>query len=192
MSSLLPDAPDPPSSNCNRWFVENVLPHGPLLNAHLRRSYPAIRDVEDVVQECFIRVWMAHATHPISSAKAFLFQVARHLALDIARRDRASPIQGVTDLAAYGVLDGRPSADEIACSREEFELLAEAVHRLPPRCRAIVILRKLQGVPQKEIGRRLGISEQTVQVQVQRGVKRIAEILRYRGVSRTLRHEIRT
>lgn len=167
-----------------RWFAEEVQPHDTLLKAYLRRSYPAIRDVDDVVQESYARIWRARAAHPIASAKAFLFQVARRLALDVARRNQASPIKGVTDLAAVSVLEDKPSADEMACSREEVALLAEAIHRLPARCREIVVLRKLQCVPQKQIAEQLGLSEQTVQVQVQRGVKKIAEFLRRRGVNR--------
>lgn len=148
-----------------------------------------VRDVEDVVQESYVRLWKARAANPIESAKAFLFQVARRLALDILRRDRASPIKGITDLAARYVLDGKPSAAEIACSREEVELLAQALHALPPRCREIVVLRKFKCVPQKEIARQLGISEQTVQGQVFRGVKRMTEFLRHRGVRCHIDHE---
>jgi RNA polymerase sigma factor (sigma-70 family) len=179
-----------PVTDQTRWFAEEVQPHDSLLKAYLRTAYPSVRDVEDVVQESYIRIWKARASHPIESAKAFLFQVARHLALDVSRRNRASPIKGVTDLAALCVLDGRPSADEITCSREEVELLAQAIHTLPARCREIVVLRKLKCVPQKEIAQRLGISEQTVQVQVLRGVRRIAEFLRHRGVYRTFGHEM--
>lgn len=169
----------------DRWFAEEVQPHDSLLKAYLRTAYPLVRDVEDVVQESYLRIWKARAAHPIASAKAFLFQVARHLALDIARREKISPIKGVTDLAALSVLDGRPTADELACTQEEIELLAQAIHGLPARCREIVVLRKLKAMPQKQIAQQLGISEQTVQVQVQRGVKRVAEFLRQRGVPST-------
>lgn len=189
MNSSPSTAESSSSIDRNRWFAEEVQPHDSLLKAYLRTAYPTVRDVEDVVQESYLRVWKARAAHPIESAKAFLFQVARHLALDISRRECASPVKGVTDLASLCVLDGRPGADDIACSREEVELLAQAIHALPARCREIVVLRKLQCMPQKEIAQRLGISEQTVQVQVFRGVKRIAEFLRHCGVSRTNGHE---
>ncbi|PHX85576.1 MAG: hypothetical protein CK538_06220, partial [Opitutia bacterium] len=49
-------------------------------------------------------------------------------------------------------------------------------------CREILILRKLRGVPQKAIAAQLGLSEQTVQVQVSRGVRRCEEFLRAHGV----------
>ena len=187
-SSPVPAVSSSTETNQNRWFAEEVQPHDSVLKAYLRSTYPAVRDVEDVVQESYLRVWKARAVHPIASAKAFLFQVARRLALDIARRHLASPVKGVTDLAELSVLDASPSAADIASTREEVDLLAEAIHQLPARCREIVVLRKNQCVPQKEIARRLNLSEQTVQVQVYRGVKRIAAYLRSRGVE-TVSHE---
>lgn len=151
------------------------------LKAYLRGSFPSIRDVDDIAQESYLRVWRARATQSIRSAKGFLFQIARHVATDVLRRDLVSPIKGVTDLAALSVFDGKPDAAEVACSREEIALLADAIDALPARCRQVFILRKIQRIPQKEIAGRLGISEQTVQVLVLRGMKRCEKFFACRG-----------
>jgi len=111
-----------------------------------------------------------------------LFHIARHVAVDLIRHDRASPIKGVTDLADLRVLDTSPDAAEVACTREEIALLADAIDALPARCREIFILRKIKRVPQKEIARHLGLSEQTVQVQVSRGMKRCEKFLARRDL----------
>ena len=87
-------------------------------------------------------------------------------------------------MATLTVLDERPDAAEVAFCREELVLLAQAIHALPSRCREIVVLRKIRCLSQKEIAKMLGISEQTVQVQVLRGVKRIEDFLRRNGVER--------
>lgn len=167
-----------------KWFAEEVQPHDSQLKSYLRGSFPAVRDVDDVVQESFLRIWRARAAAPIASARGFLFRIARNLALDLIRRERVSPITAVTDSAAQSVVDDRPDAAETAAVRQELLLLAEAIDALPARCREIVILRKLQGVPQKAIAAQLGLSEQTVQVQVLRGVKRCEKFLRQHGVRR--------
>ncbi len=171
-----------------QWFSDNIHPHDSSLKAYVRTSFPHLRDVDDVVQESYLRIWKARAAHPIQSGKAFLFTVARNVALNLMQRERISPVSAVANLTALPVLDDSVDVPETACTREEIALLADGIETLPPRCREVFILRRIQGVPQKEIAARLGISEQTVQVQVQRGVKQCAEFLRHRGVKRTAQH----
>ncbi|MES2693685.1 MAG: sigma-70 family RNA polymerase sigma factor [Verrucomicrobiota bacterium] len=157
-------------------------PHDSSLKAYLRGSFPAVHDVDDVVQESYLRIWKAAATHPIQCARAFLFRVARNVALNLLSHERASPIDAVKDLAALAVVEDRPGVAESTVAREELLMLARAIDSLPARCREIVILRRIQHVPQKEIAARLGISEATVEAQVARGVKRCGEYLRKHGV----------
>jgi len=172
-----------PTTEENRWFSEEVYVHEPSLRSYLRTQYPFAPDIDDVVQESFLRLWKVRMGQPVRYAKALLFKVARHLVIDTARRNKDSPIEYVTDLAALPVIDdGRPGPAEAACKREEVVLLAAAIDSLPARCREILILRKLRGVPQKAIAAQLGLSEQTVQVQVSRGVRRCEEFLRAHGV----------
>lgn len=171
-----------PSGEVGQWFTEEVQPHDSQLKSYLRAAFPSVRDVEDIVQETYLRIWKTRATQSIRSAKGFLFHLARHVALDFVRHQRASPIKDVTDLAQLRAFDQGPDAAEAACSREEIALLADAIDTLPARCREIFILRKIHRVPQKEIARRLGLSEQTVQVQVSRGMKRCEEFFARHGL----------
>ena len=155
------------------------------MRAYLHKRFPFTRDIDDVVQEAFLRVWKVGTTQPIRHVKALLFKVARHLVIDSARRNLISPIEHVTDLAVLPVIsDVGLGPDSVACTREEVALLVAAIDSLPARCREILILRKLRGVSQKEIATQLGISEQTVQVQVARGVRRCENILTRLGVLR--------
>jgi RNA polymerase sigma factor (sigma-70 family) len=172
------------SNEKTRWFVQEVHAHDSSLRAYLRGMFPKVRDVDDVVQESYVRVWKAQAATPIRSGRGFLFRVARHLALDWLRHEKASPIEEVTDLAALSVSEERRDVGESASVQEETSLLLEAIDQLPSRCREILILRKLKGVPQKEIAARLGISEMTVQVQIGRGLRKCEQYLRRNGVSR--------
>ena len=157
--------------------------HEPSLRAYLRQRFPFTQDIDDVVQESFLRLWQVRMAQPVRYAKALLFKVARHLVIDTARRNLISPIAPVTDLAGLSVIeDGGTGPAEAACRRDEIVLLAAAIDSLPPRCREILILRKLRGVSQKAIAAQLGLSEQTVQVQVSRGVRRCEVFLKSQGV----------
>ncbi|MGH7958299.1 MAG: RNA polymerase sigma factor [Opitutaceae bacterium] len=181
--SLPPIAPEPsPSVDQSRWFAEEVHAHDASLKSYLRGSFPTVRDVDDVVQESYLRIWKARAAQPIRSARAFLFTVARRLALDSIRRERTSLIDAVGDLSRLRVLYERPDAAEAAGMQEKIRLLADAVESLPARCREVVVLRKIQGIPQKEVATMLSLSEKTVESHFTRGMKRCEAHLRERGV----------
>lgn len=172
----------PHETETARWFAAEVQPHEPALRGYLRGSFPAVRDVDDVVQESYLRMWRARAGQPIQSAKAFLFTVARRLALDLVRREAISPIRDVGDLAALPVIEERPDAIDTISERDKIRLLSEAVGSLPTRCREAVLLHKIQGLPQREVALRLGVSEKTVENHVALGVKRCEEFFRRRGI----------
>ena len=175
-----------------RWFAEEVHAHDSSLKNYLRHSFPTVRDVEDVVQESYLRVWKRQTLRPITavtgsvkaSVKGFLFQVARRLALDLIRRERASPIDRATDFARLSVVENRAGTHDTVCTNQEFELLLAAIDTLPGRCREVVILRKLHGLSPAEVAQQLGISEETVHVQARRGLQRVQEFLRRHGVIR--------
>lgn len=171
------------ASDQSRWFADEVHPHGPSLKAYLRGSFPAVRDVEDVVQEAYVRVWKARALQPIRSSRGFLFQVARRVALDILRRGRASPIEAGRDLAVLSVYTHEPDGAELTLVRERRRLLIDAIASLPRRCREIVIMRKLEEIPQREVAAALGLSERTVENLLARGVRRCEAYLREHGLS---------
>jgi RNA polymerase sigma-70 factor (ECF subfamily) len=166
----------------SQWFVDEVHAHDSQLKAYLRNSFPRVRDVDDVVQESYLRMWSARATQPIRSAKAFLFQVARRLALDFVRREQVSPIDRVSDLSVLRVIEHGTGVAETVSRNEKIRLLANAIDTLPARCREIFILRRLKCIPQKDVAARLGLSERTVEVQVLRGLRRCEDYLRARGV----------
>lgn len=177
-----------PVTEQTRWFAEEVHPYDAQLKSYLRNSFPSIRDVNDIAQETYLRIWKARLAKPVHFTKSFLFTIARHLAFDIIRRDRVSPIS-VMEIPSSRVMDHGPGVLDIVCSREEIALLVEAIDTLPSRCREIIILRKLKGLPQAAIAEKLQISEHTVEVQVMRGMKRCDEYLHQHGVRLFPGHE---
>lgn len=166
------------------WFENEVHIHDSALKAYLAQSFPGVRGaVEDVVQESYLRIWRTRAGTPLNSAKAFLFRVARNIALDLMRRDSISPVRSVGDLAALPVfVDGRGVAETVSMA-EKVELLGEALASLTIRARTIVMLRKFQGRSTRETALHLGIAEKTVEEHLYRASKRLGAYLRRRGVS---------
>jgi RNA polymerase sigma factor (sigma-70 family) len=164
--------------------MQEVHPHDAALRSYVRGSFSGLRDLDDVVQESYLRVWKRQATRPIASIRAFLFAVARNLALDTLRRERISPLLTVTESSTLSVIEDGPGCDELVSTRQEYALALEAIDLLPARCREVVILRKIKGLSPSETAEKLGISEETVHVQARRGLRRIQEFLVRRQVRR--------
>lgn len=181
---------DSPQSKQAQWFSEEVQPHEPSLRAYLHASFPSVHsEIDDVVQTSYLRIWRKRAEEPIQSAKAFLFTIARHLAVDLVRRAKRSPIEAVGDLASLDVIDDKVSIADAVSHAERVRLLVAAIDALPPRCREVMVLRKLKFLPQREVAARLGISEAGVEIQLTRGIVRCRDYLGRRGVSSCFGHE---
>lgn len=167
------------------WFADEVRPYEEQLKRHLRSSFPRVRDVDDVVQESYLRLWKTRAAEPILSARSLLFTIARRLALNLVRREKRSPFAVVSEYERANVQFEAPDGMAAAISAQEIEFLTAAIDSLPARCREVFILRRLQGVPQKEIAARLGLSEATVQVQAAKALRRCEEYVlrRSKGLS---------
>lgn len=176
------------SAEQTRWFAEEVHAHDTSLKSYLRGSFPSVRDVEDIVQESYIRIWTYRAVEPIRCAKAFLFKVAQRIALDTLRRDRRSPVACISNLADLQIPEDIPAVHEALGRQEKVQLLIAAIDALPARCREVVVLRKLHFLSQREVSQRLGISEKGVEIQLSRGLHRCREFMRKRGVTDLFSH----
>jgi RNA polymerase sigma factor (sigma-70 family) len=170
-----------PPEDARDWFRREVHSHDDHLKNYLRASFPSVRDVEDIAQESYLKIWKAKAV-PIRSTKAFLFRVARHLAIDTVRRQR-SPVGSAEDLAPLAVLSPEPDAAQALVAKELLERLGDAIIALPSHYRAVIILHKIQGLPQKEVASQLGISAKSVEKYVQRGMAKIDEHLSSQGIN---------
>jgi RNA polymerase sigma factor (sigma-70 family) len=164
-------------SSLDAWFVEQVLPLEAALERFIRRHCSGADDVSDLRQEVYVRVYdSARRVRPLLT-KPFVFMTARNLLRDHARRARIVSIEAVADLEALNIVGEEVAADRVVSARDELRRLQAALDKLPPRCREVVVLRKIQGLPQRDVARLLGITEDTVERQVSKGVRALAAAL---------------
>jgi len=76
----------PVDSEQANWFMDNLLPHEPILRAWLARRFPEADNIDDIVQDADSKALQARQSTTIHSPKSFLFAAARNLALKIGVR----------------------------------------------------------------------------------------------------------
>lgn len=179
MDSPQSETPAVSSPSLPRWFAEEVQPHESHLRAYVRRAFPGVRDVDDVVQESYLRIWRKRSAHPIHSARAFLFRVARNFAVDVLRQPQVAATE--SGAAIESAADERGTL-EVVREREFESLLTDALDALTPRHREVVTLCKLRQMTPREVAAHLGISEKTVNEHLYRGLRRLGDELKRRGI----------
>lgn len=161
----------------NAWFVEQVLPLQGMLERFLRRNWRDMDEISDLRQEVYARVYDGCASKRPESAQAFLLTTARNLLIDRARRTQIVSIDTYADMDAIVTTLDELSPERHVAARSELKLLQLALNLLPARCREVIELRKIEGLSQREVATRMGITEDTVERQVSKGVRALASAL---------------
>lgn len=159
-------------SEMDEWFARHVLPHEPDLRRWLGRV-AADLDQDDLVQETYAA--LAREWRTVRNPRGFMFTVARNVLIGHLRHKRIVNIVTIADLEKLSVIDGQASGEQALVGREELSMLQQALAALPERCRQVLMLRKIEGLPQREVAARLGLSESTVEKHVSAGIRRCAD-----------------
>ena len=140
------------------WFTGEVLVHDAPLRRYLLKLTGSRDDAEDLLQESFLRVLKASRTTRIDNPRAFLFRTAFNLFVQGYRRAKTAPLDPMADFDRLNVKDMEVAIDDQLIARERLGVLAEAVDRLPPQSRRILIMRKVYLLSHEEIKEALGVS----------------------------------
>jgi len=173
--------------------LELFINYNPVLTRMLRRIVP-VAEVDDILQETFIRVHEAEVRKRIKYPKAFFYTTARNLALNfIARKDNRC-IEKFEDLQDFDVLDVNTCCADEYESKEKFRTLCAAVKDLPTQCRKAFIMKRVFGYSLREISARLDISQSTAEKHIAKGVLRCADYLKNKGyaVNGRVKHSIKS
>lgn len=158
------------------------------LRGRLKRLVMGIvppKEVEDIVQETYVRVCQIENKDAVREPQSFMFRTAKNLALDHVKRAESRLTAG-TD-----AIDDIPAAEFMSSSEvdatytqvvsdEEFVLFCEAVRELPKQCRCAFILKKVYGYTLKEIMAEMGVGQPTVETHIVNGTKKCVQYLRDR------------
>jgi RNA polymerase sigma-70 factor (ECF subfamily) len=146
-----------------------------------RRMLGNHEDAADVTQDVFIR---AHRALPRFDGRSqiytWLYRITVNLCLDVRARLARLPL--VDDGQVFRDRPAEVTIDDEAEGRETARLVARAVAGLPPRQRAMVVLRLYQDLPYLEIARIMGCSEGTVKATMFAALRRLRRVLDAEGM----------
>ena len=164
-------------------FTARLEGHRPELRIHCYRMLGSLDDSEDLVQETFLRAWRSREGFGADGRRelrAWLYRIATNACLDVLRRrpPRVMP----PDVAEPGDpsvlpsppvdlpwLQPYPTLAEDVVARETIELaFIAAIQHLPPRQRAVLILRDIVGWPAGDAAEHLDLTVAAVNSALQR------------------------
>jgi RNA polymerase sigma factor (sigma-70 family) len=153
-----------------RWLARNILPYEPVLRSRLRRMFVYGMEVDDIVQEMYARIVSQPSLEAIKYPRQYAIQTATAIIIDHMRRSRVISINAAGDLDQLEISSPDASPEQQLEFREEIAAVARLLSLLPARTRDVLIMRRIEGLSQRETADRLGISIKTVEKHMTQGV----------------------
>ena len=131
-------------------------------------------DVDDLVQESYLRLHNAFRNQQIENARGFLYRIASNLVIDRYRsleyNTRSLSIDNLS-ASAPTLVSESPSPEQCAETDEQLSVLNRIIESLPPRCRQVFLSYRVKQMTQREIACDLGISTQMVERHVAKAAR---------------------
>lgn len=156
-------------------------PHDAVLSGLYRDHFIAVRTYlarrlgcaeagREAAQDIFLRLLLRPQAAPIENPRGFLLRVARNLAIDRLRASGTRPVVEPLEDHEDTLLDPVSDPARIAEARQRLRILADGIGKLPPKCRDVFFLHRFEGLTQRDIADRLGISAKTVEANLARAM----------------------
>jgi len=160
-----------------RWLADEVIPHEPALRSWLHGHAPDSMEVDDIVQETYAALAALDGVAHILNPRAYLFTTARSVMLQQLRRARIVPIVAVAEVERLSILVDDVTPERSAVAGQDLGRIGALIASLPTRCREVFVLRRVEGLPQREIAARMGISENTVEKHIGKALRLLMEAM---------------
>ena len=159
------------SKDRSRSITEAFIKHETFLKRFISRFLSRPQDIEDVVQDTYLKAFSAEKKQQIQQPKAFLFRVARNAALTQLTKKSRQVMSYVEDYDGLEIIN-----DEVTVERP-CHGPGKTRHVLPvspgndPKCRRVFLMAKVYGMSYKEISAELGIGPSAVEKHVAKGLE---------------------
>ncbi len=129
---------------------------------------------EDVAQKLWLKIQSVRDDPPITNQRAYLFRLATNEARDYYKYEVRQRALHAEAHAALWEDDAEPSPEETFIAADALRRVAEAAENLPEPTRRIFRMNRFEGVPQRTIADRLGVSSTSVENHIKRALAILA------------------
>lgn len=151
------------------------------LKSFVARYVKRPQDVEDIVQETYVKTYQAQQRTTIDNLKSYLFTTARNLSFKQTALHANKITDYLEDLGLSEVINESAKLEDEIQAHQQFSIFCEAVRELPLQCRRVFILKKIYGLSHDEIAKRLGISVSTTNQHLAKGIASCTIYMRNKG-----------
>ncbi|KAA2242537.1 RNA polymerase sigma-70 factor [Chitinophaga agrisoli] len=154
------------------------------LIAFIKALVGATEVAEELYSDLFVKIWARRKTLPATQyPRNYIYTMARNLALDYLKKER--PLHSIEfhEIDPLTVQDQAPTPEEQVISKEMIRKIESAINVLPARCRLIFKMVKEDGFKYKEVAALLGISVNTVEVQMSIALKKVAASVKFKTLA---------
>jgi RNA polymerase sigma factor (sigma-70 family) len=159
------------------WFCNEVLPLEPALMRYIRQNWRVSEDVFDLTHDVYALVLNGARKGIPEHSSGYVFAVARNHLIQQARRGQIVSIELMANLDAVASLPDLSMAERHFDARDELRRAYEGLELLPPRCREVVRLRKVEGLTTRETADRLGVGINAIEQQLTKGMRALTDFM---------------
>lgn len=160
-----------------RWFVDEVLPLEESLTRYLRRNWRVEADIIDLRQDVYESALVGAGEALPRHTSAYVFTIARNLLINRAKRARVVSFEQMAEVEAADHTADLLATERHIHAREALRRAGEGLAALPPRCREVVRLRKIEGLSTREAAERMGVGVDTIERQLVLGLRAMADAM---------------
>lgn len=160
-----------------RWVAGEILPHEGRVRSWLTKQWRGVVNIDDVIQEAYCRLSSLKSVDHIENPLAYFRRTAHAAAVDALRASSSKNLVSMTEIDWFDVRDESPSVERCMEGAQELNRVGQALSSLSETGRQIIRLRRIDELSQRETAERLGVSENVVENNIVRGIKRVLAAL---------------
>ncbi len=163
------------------WLATHIVPHEAGVRRWLIASGTSPDDADDLIQDAYCRLGELGSVDHIAVPRAYFLMIVRNLRREGYRRQKVIRFDALTETLSSSIMDERGDPERVADARRELARVSSVLAALPARCREIFRLRRMEGLSQREIANRMGVSEGVVENDAAKAVRHLLSAMRTDG-----------